>query len=264
MTSWKRKISVLATFGALVGCSGGGDDEPVAVLPPTFEGGDDTADTATGPVYNTVDQIRFVSYIAWDDVLEEVISPVIDGDDGFISAYIIRIGTSEYSSDNPDSYCDVTINLEGYVGAEDAQNEGYIWGLDVPQGDPVDAAEDCTTRGWDPAEFENDSPLFDWATYDYHMRMGGDPSAELTDWLTPDNPDPDFDINEFVGGTWWTDDAGLNGGDDDIYFYAYEMDAEGNVDFDSRFDRYELTTPDSKLRSGYYVARMSVYWNLAE
>jgi hypothetical protein len=264
MTTWKYQIVLGATLGLLAACGGSDPEDPPIVIPPTFGGDDDTADTAAGPQYNTVDQIRFIAYIAWDDVLEEVISPTIDEDDGFISAYIIRIGTSEYSSDNPDSYCDVTINLEGYVGAEDAQNDGYIWGLDVPQGETIDAVEDCVSRGWDPSEFEEDSPLYDWATYDYHLRLGGDPSADLTDWLTPDNPEPDFDINNYVGGTWWTDDAGLNGGDDDIYYYAYEMDPEGNVDFESRLDRYELTTPDAKLRTGYYVSRMSVYWNLAD
>ncbi len=260
----KNGILLLGALVAVTACGGGDPDDSPAILPPTFTDDDETADTAQGPQFNTVDEIRFISYIAWDDVLQEVVSPIIDGSDTFISAYTVRIGTSAYDSNNESTFCEVTVNLQGYTGIADPAQDGYIWGIDIPQGDPVEAFEDCIEKGWDPAEFEDDSPLMDWALYDYHMRLGGDLSEDLEEWLTPDTTDPDFSIDKYVGGTWWTDTAGLTGGDDDIYFYGYEMDSDHNVDFDTELDRYEMLTPDTTLRSGYYIARMSVYWNFAD
>jgi hypothetical protein len=255
---------VLFVAALLVGCNGGGEADTVTVIPPDFgDDDDDTADTASGNDYLSADQIRFIGYIAWDSVLGEIINPTtIDGGEGNQSAYVIRIGTSDYDSQNPDTFCEVKINMEGYVAVDDLGVD-YVWGVDIPQSDAgTGPTSDCISRGWDPDDFEGESAIGQWANYDYHLRIGGTLSAELEEWLTPDDTS-DFDINRYSAGTWWTDEAGLNGGDDDIYFYGYYMDEEGNVDTDIQLDRFDLLNDDLQLRTGYYLARMSVYWNIS-
>ena len=57
---------------------------------------------------------------------------------------------------------------------------------------------------------------------------------------------------------------GLTGGDDDTYFYAYEMGMDYEIDFDTRMDRFAMVNDQGALSTGYYIMRMKVYWDLSD
>ncbi|MCO4748265.1 MAG: hypothetical protein KC912_25955 [Proteobacteria bacterium] len=228
---------------------------------PNTDSGVDSADTDTAPVLKTVDEVRFRAFVAWDAEQQAIVDPIIEGGN-FISAYTITIYQTGWDADDESTYCTIMLNLNGYAISETAADEGYLWGLDLPQG-TKGISEDCIAKGWDPAEFEGD-PIADWGARDWHLRLGGNPNATLTEWLTPNDPDPDFDINRFTGGTWWTDNGGLSGGDESVYWYGYELDSTHAVNYDVEIHRDDLTNDSGGLRTGYYLFRMSSYWNFAQ
>lgn len=252
--------TVWAMGAVLAGC---GPEETETEPPPFGQQpvvDDETADTGYY-VYDPklVDEVRFRAFIAWDAMSQQVVSPVIDGSDGYISSYRIDIYEEGWSDNNENSFCKVSIDLEGYLESLDALGEGYVWGIDIPQGDVV-AYETCTDKGWAPEAFLDGSPLNDWGQYEYKLRLGGVMSGELIDWLTPDTPPTDFDIDEYVAGNWTTD-AGLSTDEDSNFWYGYAMDMEYNVDFDTRLKSYEMTDGTGALKTGYYVFDQRVYWS---
>ena len=259
MRSWLW-CTVWAMGAVLSGC---GPEETETEPPPFGQQpvvDDETADTGYY-VYDPklVDEVRFRAFIAWDAMSQQVVSPVIDGSDGYISSYRIDIYEEGWSDNNENSFCKVSIDLEGYLESLDALGEGYVWGIDIPQGDVV-AYETCTDKGWAPEAFLDGSPLNDWGQYEYKLRLGGVMSGELIDWLTPDTPPTDFDIDEYVAGNWTTD-AGLTTDEDSNFWYGYAMDMEYNVDFDTRLKSYEMTDGTGALKTGYYVFDQRVYWS---
>ena len=260
MATFKAWILVVAAGIVVAGC-GGSEPEETAIIQPVFGGDDeDTADTAGGSKdeFLSADRIIFIGYIAWDDVLEEVVAPeTINGGTGNQSAYVARISIEDYDASNPDTYCEVKINIEGLPGVEDP-GEGYIWGLDVPADHP-NVTSDCISRGWDPADFENESAIGEWSGYEYSIRIGGAFGPDMADWLT--NNTSDYDTGRYMAGTWWST-APLSVADDDSYFYGYEMDDEGGIDTNVQIDPLTVLNDDGKLRRGYYLSRMKVYWNL--
>lgn len=255
-----KVLTLLASVGLLASC---GPRE--SITDPSDDGASDSSDTGlvdtdTDPVLKTVDEVRFRAFVAWDADLQQIVDPIVDGGT-FISAYVITLYQTGWDADDDTTFCTVVVDLGDYTMIESAVTEGYLWGVDLPQG-VGGIAENCIEKGWDPAEFEGD-PIADWGGRDWHLRLGGVPNADLTDWLTPADPGPDFDINRYVGGTWWTENGGLTGGVDSVYWYGYEMDANQVVNYDAPILRDGLTDDSGGLRTGYYLFRMSSYWNFA-
>lgn len=259
MRAWVYVLCIAMSMG-VAGCQPEDGDSLLPQVGSPAVPDEETADTGYY-VYDPklVEEVRFRAFIAWDAMSQQVVSPIIDGSDGYISSYRIDIYEAGWSDNNEDSFCKVSIDLEGYLESLDATAEGYVWGVDIPQGDLV-AYETCTDKGWAPEAFLDGSPLNDWGQYEYKLRLGGVLSGELVDWLTPDTPPTDFDIDEYVAGNWITD-AGLSTDEDSNFWYAYPMDLERNVDFDTRLKSYEMTDGTGALKTGYYVFDQRVYWS---
>jgi len=249
---------ILAALGSAA-CGGDDADTDEPYIPPVVV---NTGDTYNEPPPKLAAEVRFRAFLAWDDVLGEMVSPVIDGSTDFISAYIITLYEEGWSSDVDSTFCEVVINLEGYVEAPDANPSGFVWGIDIPEGDK-DAYTDCLDKGFHPDQFEGGNPLNGWGQCDWNIRMGDDVTADMADWLTPDTPTSDFSIDNYWGGEWWTDSCGLYVSDQGSnYFYGYEMDASHNVDFDTRKSKFTRINGTGGLGLGYYVFDQSVYWTL--
>ena len=52
------------------------------------------------------------------------------------------------------------------------------------------------------------------------------------------------------------------GGEDDTYWYGFEMTAEHDVDMDAPLQSADFTGDYGALATGYYVFDQSVYWIL--
>ena len=173
---------------------------------------------------------------------------------------MITLYENNWNPNDESTFCEVVIDLEGMELAPDAKNEGFAWGVDIPSG-PKDGYEDCTDKGFDVEDFPQDWKIEDWANYGWNLRFYSGLSADLADWLTPDTPSTEFDINYYTGGSWSSDDAGRNTDADSNYWYGYAMDDLRNVDFDTRLDaRYSMLDLNGDMVQGYYVFDQNVYW----
>ena len=215
------------------------------------------------PDYRIPAEVRILGFIAWDTSLQEIVPPILEGQDGFLSGYEIRL--YEDGIDSP--YCRVTIDLAGMTMSETAKGEGYAWGLDIPEGVKPGSFETCTNEGWDIEQFPEGYTPEELLTYDWHIRFYAPLSTELEDWLTPDNPSPDFDINHYTGGDWWSDTAPMSTDADSNYFYGWPMAAGGEVDRDNTDPldaRYTMVDQAGDMAQGYFVFDQRVYWNLRD
>lgn len=249
----------LAFALAVSGCKK--DDEPTGT---TFNGTIETHKDSTAnqvPDLKLVHQVRYRAYVAWDPVLGEIVSPVIDGNSDYISAFITQLSIDGPPGDDTSVYCEVVFDLQGMTLAPNAKTEGFPWGLDIPAG-AKDGYENCTDRGFDVDAFADGWKIEDWAAYSYSLRFYAPLTPALEDWLTPDTPPTDFDINHYTGGDWWSDDANLSTDAESNYWYGYAMDGLHNVDFDTRLDqRYGMLDINGDMNLGYYVFDQTVFWN---
>jgi hypothetical protein len=230
------------------------DDTPTAI----------TADTAP-PEGKRVAEVRFRAFIAWDATLRRVVPPIIDGQEGaYISAYLIDLYEAGWSSSVEDSFCRVFTDLEGLGESTAALSEGYLWGLDIPEGDKP-MGSDCLDKGFDPDQFTNGDPVAEWAPAGWSVRLGGTLSDELVEWLT--DVGSAVDTTQYMAGDWsstvegqefYTTDA------DNNYWYAYAMDAAHNVDFDTRLQDWEMAGGPGLVSTAYFVFDQRVYWNIEE
>ncbi len=252
-------IGAMALFLSPSGCKKNNDkgttSTGTAPLPPT-----DSTGSYRPPALKIVNEVRFRAFVAWDPVLGEIVSPVIDGNADFISAYIITLYEDGWIASDESSFCEVVVNMEGYGLSPNAKGEGFAWGVDLPSG-PKDGYEDCTQKGFDVTDFPDTWRVEQWAEYQWSLRFYSALSPDLEDWLTPATPTADFDINQFTGGGWSSDDAGRDTDADSNYWYGYAMDDQHNVDFDTRLDaRYSMLNPTGDMVLGYFVFDQNVYW----
>ena len=258
-----RFLSALSVLALLVaGCSKESSDRDDSVE------GDDDRNTRTGDTVETgapepkrVAEVRFRALIAWDAGLRQVVAPIIDGSDNYISAYIIDLYEAGWSSSVESSFCQVAVRLEGLPGSPTAASEGFLWGIDVPEGDK-EALSDCASKGFDESQWTNGDVSAHWVAPDWRLRLGGTLSPDLIDWLTPDTPPDDFDIASYMAGDWSTETGGYATDADNNYWYAYAMDSEYNVDFDVRLLDHQVASGIGEVITAYYVWDQRVYWNL--
>ncbi|MBX2803384.1 MAG: hypothetical protein KTR31_37230 [Myxococcales bacterium] len=224
---------------------------------------EDTVDTSDpGPDLKLATEVRFVGFIAWDAAKGVVRSPIIDGNDGFISAFVINLyEKGAFQSGDDSGRCRVSVNLEGYVQSGAALKNGWEWGLDIPEGPKKGTFTDCIDQGFSAVQFTKGDPLQDWEPIDWALRMGGARTAELEDWLTPDDT-KDFEIDWYKAGAWSTETGGFSTDDDNNFWYGYAMDDKGNVDFDTRPLEGDFLPSPGQLATGYYVFDQRVFWNI--
>ena len=162
------------------------------------------------------------------------------------------------------SYCEVDLDMSGLGLAAGVPQEGYLWGIDIPEGlDTKPIASDCLDAGFVPEQFTDGDPAVHWGVYDWKLRFGGTMSAELIDWLDGDTPTADFDIAQFAAGAWSSETTGYETEDDSNYWYAYAMDADHNVDFDRRLSDFEMVNASTNEPiTAYYIFDQRVYWTL--
>ncbi len=240
-----------------VGCKKKDDsDDGFPFLPPP--GTTDSDSGAYAPPPKVFTEVRLIGFIAWDPSVPEIRPYTYQGD-GRTSRLEIRL----YEGPGPDTdFCIVGIDLAGYTASDIAKTEGFAWGVDIPAGDKP-WFETCTDDGWDVDQFSEDRGIDHWANADYHLRFYAPLSAELQDWLTPDNPPPDFEINHYTGGDFWTDGGGISTDADSNYWYGFELDDNWNVDPDTSTpldQRYTMLDANGDMVRGYFVFDQRVYW----
>ncbi len=253
-------LGALALLLSPVGCKKSNDKDGTStgstVVPPTNK----DSSVYRPPQLKIVNEVRFRAFVAWDPVLGEVVSPIIDGSDTFISAFIITLYEDGWIASDDSSFCEVVINLEGTQLDPAAKGEGFAWGMNLPAG-PKEGYEDCTTKGFDVVDFPDTWKVEQWNEFQYTFRFYSALTPDLADWLTPATPTADFDINQVTGGDWSSDDAGRETDADSNYWYGYAMDDLHNVDFDTRLDaRYSMLNQTGDMVLGYYVFDQNVYW----
>ena len=219
-----------------------------------------TGDTAPPPPdLKLVDEVRFVAFIAWDPVLGEVVTPAtIDGDEGFISAFVISLYEKDWDASDDSTFCKVAIDLDGIPLTDAALDEPLIWGIDVTDGENR-AYETCLDKGFDVSSFIGGDPIATWANYVYSIAAGGDPDTELVEWLTPETPTTDFDINIYSAATFAVEPADFSSDATNNFFYGYFMDDAYNIDRSITHDKATILGVDG-LVQGYYVWDQRVFW----
>jgi len=268
MTTIKHGITLFGAAIALMGCNSESTEETSVVTDPFGDETetDETGDTAVdGPQLKTVDEIRFRAFVAWDAVLNEVVSPIIDGDTNYVSSYRVDIYQAGWSNDDDNTHCKISLNISGTGLSTDAKNEGWVWGIDISDTAGNGSYETCIDKGWDPDQFEDDDPLEEWGNYEHGLRIGGDPTPTLELWLAENISDDDFDLQNYIGGSWTTSaTAGMSTDDENNFWYASPMDDEHNVDRDISLTRDQMVDQDGNLVTGYFVWDQTVYWNFAD
>lgn len=248
-------LSLLLTVSA---CKKNDDTgEPRDFVPPPSES--DSGDSKPAPKIPT--EMRFKAFIAWDAANQEIVAPIIDGVDNYRSALIFELFEDGIQSD----YCTVSIAIQGLTLSPDAKGEGYAWGVDIPSGRADEMQEDCSSQGWDLDEFYEGTRPEDWLEHAWSLRFYAPLSADLEDWLTPDTPTADFDINEFTGGAVTTVSGAYTPSEQDSnYWYGWPMSLDREVDFDAeRLNANEnMLDVSGDMAQGYYVLDQNVYWIL--
>jgi hypothetical protein len=248
-----------------IGCSGkdetttpvvGDDDDETTT--------EDTADSGgrPGPAPKLTAEVRFRAFVAFDGALGTVVNPTDDGED-LLSVYLVQLYAEGWSDADETSYCTVYTELAGTPLSAAAPLEGFLWGIDIPAGlDGKVIFSDCLEKGFDAGQFVKGDPNVEWGAYDWQLRFGGELSADLADWLTPDPTTADFDLQQYAAGGWSTETAGLETEAESNYWYAYGMDAAHEIDYDTRLQNVLMTNGNGQPVTAYFIFDQRVYWTL--
>ena len=246
-----RTLGTLAVLGTLSAC-GGSTDEPTGDTQPFVPALTSTADTAVESGPPIAGEVRIYAFFGWDETLGVVTKP-----DNYRSELVFEISIEDGSAE--EDFCVIRVDLEGMLDNPAAQAEGWLFGLIVPEGDPI-VEEDCTEKGFDFETNEMRS-IEQWAAGPHTLMMGStSPTDDVVTWLTDVLGESTEDLNKYVGGSVQLD--GWEDANDDVYWYSYVVDDEGiPTDLDNDYvDRNDIFNTEGKLKTGYYNMRQTVFW----
>jgi hypothetical protein len=247
--------TALCAVVALSGCGSkdaSNDDDFVA--PVTFgDDDDDTSDTAgSGP--KRVVEFSFGGWFGYDDVLQEIV-PVINNGNDQPSIFYIELRSQAFVDGDSSDYCWVRVYLDGYTGDSFAGDDGFPFGYTVPQG-TASGGDDCIEQGFDPDDpyWDGSDPFSVFSDPDrgWAVAIGGDPSQAAADWL---NAAPEDEQN-YIGGEFLGTDYSI---EDKIYWLAWELDDSYNILTDNRMTRDAIVDGNSELKTGYYQFDVMVH-----
>ncbi len=247
---------------ALTAC-GGSDPEPADTTPIVGDDDDDdtTTDTYTTDGYLQPSTLFLGGWFAFEEDSGQTRSATYDGN-AIDSVFYIRLGTASFTGDPNDqaNYCTVWVDITGATNETWATDDGYLFGF-TAGGNGASITDDCLDKGFDP-EWFGGAPADLGVTYPFGLAIGGDPSDEVTDWMAQVGVDPAEEDN-YIGGR--IDDAnwGLPEAEFSIYWNAYEIDGDFNIDFDTNVDRYSISDGGGSLADGFYEFGTVYYWNFS-
>lgn len=223
------------------------------------DGGSDTGsdDTGTATGAKRAVEMRFWALLGWDADVGGVVSVELDGET-VDPLYVVALSAEGASDEDPDSVCYVVMDLGGLGVSDEALADGFAFGLDVPGGG-VATGTDCEEKGFDGSQWDEGSAEAHFAPVSWQLRMGGELTPDLVDWLTPDDTS-DWSLGWYAAGDW-SNDGGYTTDTDDNYWYGWPIDAAHLVDSDQRLVMEDAMTP-AGLVSGYYVFDQRAFWNL--
>ncbi len=223
---------------------------------------DDTdSDTDTRPLRD-IGTLFIDGWFGYDNATGTVV-PVTIGGIATPSTFNIYLGAASYLGDKTDTnrYCTVTVDLDDYTGEPFAITDGYLFGFMIPQAIAT-GSDDCEAKSFDTSGFAGGDPLTDWGfNGGFGLEIGGDPSDIVSDWLVQVGIDPlEYDL---YGGGYLLESVGLPDAGDAIYWRAWEVDAQFEVDDLAPMDRYAWDDGNGGLATGYYAFGMVYYWNIS-
>jgi hypothetical protein len=244
---------------ALAAC-GGGEPEPADTTPVIGDDDDDddSTDTYTSGGYLDVKTLFIGGWFTYDEDSQTTVSGMYDGSP-IASALYIRLGTASFQGDINDqaNYCTIYVDTDGATNESWATDGGYLFGFIAPQGSPS-ITSDCLDKGFDPDWFGG--PPEDLATtYPMGFAIGGDPSTVVTDWMAQVGVDPE-DEDDYIGGIFDSGPWALPDAEESIYWSAYEVDSEFNIDFEATVDRFSISDGGGALSTGFYEFGLVYYW----
>lgn len=230
----------------------------------------ETAHSAEPEPPKMITEARFTASIAWDAGTQQVIAPIFDGEEGFISVYSIYLyEEGAYQSGDDEGRCQIVLDLVGMGMSVDALLEGFVWGLDIPYGEKPGFDRDCLEKGFDPSNFVNGDPWAShWMLPDWKLRLGGELASETVDWLSGGfftTGDGGYFGPEYFAAGDWRSDSGLDGEGfstdaESNFWYGYTMDVSGEVG-DERLSLEDMTF-GGQLATGWYVFDQSVFFGI--
>jgi len=222
----------------------------------------DTVDTALDlPDEKLTAELRFFGLIAWDSNTRTVVDYSSDGSD-LISAFILNLYEEDWVTTNPGYFCRVVIPLAGMTMSETAITEGFDFGIDIPEGPKKGAYTNCIDEGFTPSQFTDEDPLKDWSEYGFRLRMGGEPTKELIEWLTPKDA-TDFNPDTYLAGEFATIPGDYVPTDADAnYWEGFPMSTDFVVDSETRLLKTEMVAGPGNVADALYVFDQRVFWNL--
>jgi len=252
-----RSLFLLASIAMIPACGGSdpdtADDDTIGDADVSDDGDvDDTGDTGTADKNPVAGEVRVMSFFGFDPVTYEIYKPE-DYRTELVLTFTIEGGTTQ---DDPNQNCVLRIDLEGLTADPNASDDGWLWALDIPGGQPYD--EDCTDREFDFQTNEMRT-IEEWVEGPYRLMIGSEPTDDVIEWLEDVAEVPGDEIDNYFGGMLNFPSA--PDGNDDSYWTSSEIDGDGKpVEDGEEIDRFSILNDDGELDYGYYVMRQTVYW----
>jgi len=216
----------------------------------------DGSDTVVELRNINVETLFISGHFGFDSLTGEIV-PTVQQGAPLPSRYELLFGTNQFTGDLADeaNYCAVWYDLDGYFVDPSAQDNGFLFGVSIPQG-PGDAmgGTNCAPNAF----FDNVDP---WTMYrdvvPWAFEVGGEPSGVVEDWLDQVVAVQDHPL--FIGGAISADPMSLPSLDEAIYFTAFDVDAGFNV-LGTQMARDEVDDGNGGLVTGLYRLGSVYYW----